>query len=159
MSKLIAAAFVLVIVSGAYAQDKSAKLSGLSWLTGCWEDRKAATGYVLSEQWMKAEGGMMLGVGRTVRGDKASDWEFMRIEQTGDGLTFFAKPKANPDWTAFPMVRMTASEIVFENSSHDFPNRVIYRLPKPDLITPRIEGTINGKAQAIDFSLKRVDCR
>lgn len=159
MKKLTAVAFVLAFTCTSFAQTKRAKLADLGWLAGCWEDRKSATAFLLSEQWMKPEGGMMIGVGRTIRDGKASDWEFMRIEQTGDGLTFFAKPKANPDWTAFPMVRMSSTEILFENSGHDFPNRVIYRHPKPDLITPRIEGTINGKMQAIDFSLERVACR
>ena len=143
----------------AAAQLKPAKIADLSWLTGCWESSKPESGYLLSEQWMRPEGGMMIGMGRTVRDRKAQDWEFMRIEQTGDGLTFFAKPKANRDETPFKMTRMSESEIVFEDPAHDFPQKVTYRLTKTGSLAPSIEGMINGKLKTIEFPMQRVECR
>lgn len=158
MKKLAALVFTFFLACSAVAQGKPAKLTDLGWLAGCWEASKPDTGFMLSEQWMKPEGGMMIGMGRTIQSGKAVDWEFMRIEQSGDGLTFFAKPKVNNEETRFKMIRMSDSEVAFENLAHDFPQRVIYRLTKADLLTPSIEGTINGKSKAIEFPMQRVPC-
>jgi hypothetical protein len=102
---------------------------------------------------------MMIGMGRTVRGGKTADWEFMRIEQVGDDLIFFAKPKANKEETPFKMVRIAESEVVFEDPAHDFPQKVTYRLTKSGSLAPSIEGMINGKPKKIDFPMQRVECR
>ena len=159
MKKLVALVFILVLAYSVAAQSNPAKLSDLSWLAGCWEARKPGNLFVLSEQWMKPDGGIMLGMGRTVEDRKAVDWEFMSIEQNGDSLTFFARPKSNQHVTAFKMLRISASEVVFENPTHDFPQRVIYRLPKVDSLAPSIEGTIDGKLKTIEFQMQRVECR
>ena len=160
MKKLVALVFTFFLACSAVAQGKPAKLTDLGWLAGCWEASKPDTGFMLSEQWMKPEGeGMMIGMGRTIL-ERVRPWtgEFMRIEQSGDGLTFFAKPKVNNEETRFKMIRMSDSEVAFENLAHDFPQRVIYRLTKADLLTPSIEGTINGKSKAIEFPMQRVPC-
>lgn len=151
--------FAVVLACCAAAQQKPVKISDLGWLAGCWETRKPDTGFILSEQWMKPEGGMMIGMGRTVNGGRAVDWEFMRIEQRGDGLAFVAKPKANKDETTFSMIRMSESEVVFENPTHDFPQRVSYRLAPADSLVPRIEGTVGGKLKSIEFPMQRTQCR
>jgi hypothetical protein len=46
---------------------------------------------------------------------------------------------------------------VFENPTHDFPQRVIYRR-EGDSLLGRIEGMTNGQQKAVDFPLKRVSC-
>jgi hypothetical protein len=45
--------------------------------------------------------------------------------------------------------------VVFENLSHDFPQRVIYRRNADSSITARIEGTVNGEARGRDFPYRR----
>lgn len=69
-----------------------------------------------------------------------------------------AKPSSAKEETAFTAIRMTATEIVFENAKHDFPQRVIYRLDSKDALSARIEGRNNGKDMAMDFSMKRIRC-
>ena len=159
MKYLTAIVLVFLFAFSAIAQTKPAKLTDLAWLAGCWQSSKPDTGDLLSEQWMKPEGGMMIGMGRTVRGGKAADWEFMRIEQVGDSLTFYAKPRANKEETPFKMSRMSESEVVFEDPAHDFPQRVTYRLTKTGSLAPSIEGMINGKLKTIDFPMQKVECR
>ncbi|HYE87055.1 MAG TPA: DUF6265 family protein [Vicinamibacterales bacterium] len=51
---------------------------------------------------------------------------------------------------AFPLVRSGPGEAVFENPSHDFPQRVIYRR-EGDRLTGRIEGRSNGTEQAMEW--------
>ena len=103
---------------------------------------------------------MMIGMGRTIKGGKAVDWEFMRIEQRGKDLYYLAKPKENAAETPFKLIRSSASEAVFENPEHDFPQRVIYRLAKSGNLEARIEGTASdGKVKGIDFPMDRKKCQ
>ena len=157
MKKIAALIITLIFTLPAAAQSKPVKLADLGWLAGCWEASKPDKGFMLSEQWMKPNGGMMVGMGRTIQDGRAADYEFMRIEQTGDSLRFFAKPKANPDETPFDMIRFSESEVAFENPKHDFPQRVIYRRDGTNL-TARIEGTKDGKTRGIDFPYSRAKC-
>lgn len=154
MQTLATLLFITFLASASSAQ---MKLADLKWLAGCWESRDDAKHSLLGEQWTQPAGGMMLGMGRTVKDGKAVDFEFMRIEQRGDGLVFIARPRANKDDTEFAAIKMSGTEIVFENPQHDFPQRVIYRLDKTTL-RARIEGTRAGKARAVDFPMSRVKC-
>ena len=140
------------------AGQTSASISDLAGLAGCWERSDEAKQMSVSEQWMKPAGGAMLGMGRTLRSDKLADWEFMRIEQRVDGALFFvARPRANNEDTEFKMISSKPGEFVFENSTHDFPQRVIYRFSR-DAMSGRIEGKMNGREIGIDFPFKKVKC-
>jgi hypothetical protein len=82
----------------------------------------------------------------------------MTIRTTADGqLVFVAQPGGSPP-TEFPARSKSAAEITFENQSHDFPNRVIYRKTGPDSMLGRIEGILDGQARAIDFRFNRTPC-
>ena len=150
---MISAAFT----SEGLAQSKSYSLDKLGFMAGCWES-SGSKDRVGSEQWMKPAGGMMMGMGRTVSGGKAVDYEFMRIEQRGEDVFFIAQPKANAAETPFKLIRLDENGAVFENPEHDFPQRVIYRPTKEGNLAARIEGTMQGKAKGIDFPMVRKAC-
>jgi hypothetical protein len=137
-----------------HGQDTS--LGGFSALAGCWE-RADKSGSVISEMWMKPAGTSMLGVGRTVKGGKTADYEFMRIEQQADGVYYVARPKANTTETAFKLKTASGTDFVFENPEHDFPQRIIYKI-NGNVLAARIEGTRNGKSMGFDFNMDRVNC-
>ncbi len=154
---ILSVVFICVVfVFNIAAQDKT-KLGELHWFSGCWETKDDAKKLLVSEQWMKPVGGMMLGVGRTVKNGKAVDFEFMRIEQKGNDVFFIAKPRANNDETPFKLIKSIGSEAVFENPEHDFPQRVMYKRQGTKL-TGRIEGSNNGKFLGIDFPMTRARC-
>lgn len=155
-------ALIAVIVAVSFhltsqAQGKPARLADLGWMAGCWESKSDTKGRVFSEQWMKPAGGIMIGMGRTLQNGKPADWEFMRIEQQSADLVFIAHPKANKEETPFKMIEMNAGRIVFENATHDFPQRVLYAAVKDGLMA-RIEGTNKGKFMGMDFPMVRVKC-
>lgn len=154
MYKLTGFLFALILVSATAAQPRLADFAGMA---GCWERRDDAKKLIVSEQWMSPEGTSIIGMARTVKNGKTTDWEFMRIEERLGGIYFVAKPKANPAETDFKLVRSANGEYVFENAAHDFPQRVIYKGDATRL-TGRIEGTNKGKPLAIDFPMVRVKC-
>jgi Domain of unknown function (DUF6265) len=140
-----------------HSQMLPTKIEDISWLAGCWERVDPSKGLQINEQWMKPAGGTMFGTGRTVKNGKTIDYEFTRIETRPEGLFFVARPSANKADTDFKIIRSSKFEIVFENPSHDFPQRVMYRREGDDLFA-RIEGNRGGKLVGIDFPMKRQSC-
>ena len=111
-------------VSGGSSDADRSLIARLSWLSGCWQQSKGDR--IIEEQWMAPRGGTMLGMGRTVKGDKTGDYEVMRIEE-GDGHLVFTAHPSGQEEASFTSVELTNTKVVFENPSHDFPQRVVYR--------------------------------
>lgn len=93
-----------------------------SWLAGHW--RSEASGRVSEEIWMEPEGGLMTGMGRSLRDGRATGFEFAYIT-TGEDAAYFAQPGGRPA-TRFALVSHQGSRAVFENPDHDFPQRIEY---------------------------------
>lgn len=131
-------------------------LARLAWLAGCWAAESGERGS--GEMWSAAAGGTMLGISRTVKKQQTVAHEFMQIRsQPGGGLVFIALPSGQSE-TRFAMIALSASEVIFENATHDFPQRVIYRRTGPETALGRIEGMRHGVARGIDFPLRRASC-
>jgi hypothetical protein len=145
---------VLVAYTAVGAQTKLAAVQGMA---GCWERRDDDKKLFISEHWMSPAGTSILGMGRTVKNGRTTDWEYMRIDEREDGLYFVARPRANNEETSFKLISTAPNSFVFENKSHDFPQRVIYKV-QGDALTGRIEGLNNGKEMGIDFPMRRVKC-
>jgi hypothetical protein len=144
--------FLFTAAAAAFAQTD---VSSLSWLAGCWE-MQPAPGLTIQEQWTKPAGGTLLGVGRTIKGGKTVFTEFQRISVENGKLTFTARI-GTKGVTEFPLLRMADGEIIFENPTHDFPQRILYRKNGPNL-SARIEGLDKGKERHEDFPYTRAKC-
>ena len=123
-----------------------------SWMVGTWSETKDGT--TTREMWMAPQDGAMSGVTQTNAGGKLVSIEVASITAEPAGVTFTARPQGQPP-TAFVLKPGKTGEAVFENPAHDFPQRVIYRRCGQDLCA-RIEGTMDGKSQAMDWRYKRV---
>lgn len=156
--KFGAVIFVIVVVaSSAFAQAKF-DVASVKWMTGCWEMRNEAKGSSVIEQWTNSDGGALFGIGRTFKKGKLVSWEIMRIVQENDSAKFFAQLPNAAQATPFALKSANAAEMIFENLQNDFPHRVIYRNAGENKLAARIEGKINGKDQAMDFSFVKVKC-
>jgi len=118
----------------------SPALAQLSWLAGAWsgDDR----GTLNEEVWLAPSGGLMLAMHRDTAGGKATGFEFLRIEEDGQGLVYRAMPQGHPP-TDFRRVAQGPSCVVFENPEHTFPRRVLY-WREGAALHARIEGTRQG---------------
>jgi len=128
---------------------ETTSLAELSWITGDWQTLPGGRAQI-EEHWTQPAGGSMMGVSRTVAGDKTVEFEYLRIEQRADGIYYVAHPKARCPGTDFKLTRATATEAVFENPQHDFPKRIIYRKTE-DGLTASIDGGEGTKAMAFAF--------
>ena len=148
-----AAALSLCLEATAQPQDPT---WAVAWMTGCWaaEGKEFGTG----EAWLTPAGGSMLGVGRTVRAGKTVDFEFMQIRVGHEGkLVFIALPAGKTE-TTFVASVVGPEGVVFENPSHDFPQKVSYRKTGAETIVARIEGVRDGVVRGINFPMRRSSC-
>ena len=151
----VTAIFVFYVTS--FAQEVKPTIESLGWISGCWEQNDAVKKRFGSEQWMKPSGGSMIGMSRTVKNGKTVAFEFLRIVQDDTGIHYISRPSQNKEETLFKLIKFSPNEIVFENPTHDFPQRIIYRLDKTNLFA-RIEGNNNGKAMGVDFPMTKAKC-
>ena len=145
---------VMIGWSGAGIAQAPATIADAGFIAGCWSFER--NGRMVEEHWLAPAGGSLLGVSRTVAGGKTAEFEFLQIRETSDGLAYIAKPSGQPEAT-FKMASKASNTIVFENPTHDFPQRISYKR-EGDTLTARVEGTMNGKARGIDFPYKRTAC-
>ncbi len=128
------------------------KVEDLSWMSGDWE---TAPGRMqIDEHWTKPAGGSMIGLSRTVAGNRTVFYEYLRIETRGADIFYVAHPKARTPGTDFKLVKLSGQEAVFENPAHDFPKRIIYRKNADGSLTARIEGDGTEKEKARDFQYR-----
>jgi len=127
-------------------------LSSLSWMAGNWSGVQG--GVDMEEFWQQPKGNTMLGLHRDVAGGKTVSFEFLRIEATPEAITYWASPRGRPA-TPFRLIEQKGKRVVFENAKHDFPQRVIYWLGDDGAMHAKIEGTMNGKPAAEEWTWRR----
>jgi hypothetical protein len=122
----------------------------VAWLEGCWE--MSSAGRTVEERWTPPRGDSMLGMSRTIRDGTLVEYEFIVLRQKGDRLAYVAHPSGQKPAT-FLSTRIDASEIVFENPSHDFPKVIGYRLQGKALTA-----WVSGGSRRVEFPYVRVNC-
>lgn len=149
LKRSVPAVFCLLLLT-IQASTQTLTLADLSWLTGDWQTAPGGKAQI-EEHWTQAAGASMMGMGRTVAGDKTVEFEYVRIEQRADGIYYVAHPKGRCPGTDFKLTRGSATEAVFENPQHDFPKRVIYRKGADDSLTAMIDGGEGTKAMTFAY--------
>lgn len=132
------------------------EIDQVAWLAGCWRSENAEPGS--GEQWMPSAGGTMLGMSRTVRQGKTVEFEFMELRYLPDGTFAFIAHPSGQQTAVFPLLRISNAEVVFENSTHDFPQRIAYAKDGESKLRARIEGMRDGALRVIEFPFSRVSC-
>jgi len=140
----------IFVVTASTQTPQTHSLSDLLWLSGDWQT--PAGGRVqIEEHWTQPAGGSMMGMSRTVSGEKTVEFEYLRIEQRADGIYYVAHPKARCPGTDFKLTRVSPIEAVFENPEHDFPKRIIYRKSADDALTASIDAGEGTKTMSFGY--------
>jgi len=151
---VIAIVFLLLIGFSVHARAQATvtDLTGLAWMAGNWTGVQG--GVEMEELWQAPKGNTMLGLHRDVAGGSTVSFEFLRIEAKPDGISYWASPDGRPA-TQFRLIELKGKRVVFENAKHDFPQRVIYWLGDDGALHAKIEGTVNGKTSAEEWTWRR----
>lgn len=139
MMKLLGIATLAALtVATAAAQEgrpaARATIADVAWLEGVWGLERPTVD--IEERWMPAAGGAMLGVSRTIKGDRMVAFEYLRIVERDGGLVYVAQPNGRPP-TEFVLTAVGPRAATFENPTHDFPKVIAYTL--------RADGTLEAR--------------
>jgi hypothetical protein len=151
----VATLCLLVAGLGRPARATDPSIQSVAWLQGCWES--ATPQRTIDEQWSAPRGGTMLGTGRTVRGERTVDYEFVLLRVDAGHLAYEAHPAGQPS-AVFTASAATADRVVFENPVHDYPQQVGYERRGADGLLGWIDGKEHGQAHRVEFSYQRVAC-
>lgn len=127
----------------------------LSWMSGYW--LACDDGREVSETWTDPRGGLMAGNSVTLQNGRVS-FELSRIAPTqrgASGVAYFAEVEGAPP-VVFPAVEVSGTRVVFENTGHDFPQRVIYER-EGDVLKARIEGRMGEREQVMAWEYRKAD--
>lgn len=151
---IIIGVFLFTSVS---AQTKAPTINDLKWLAGCWEINHPDEKVLISEQWMLPAADGMLGMSRTIRNDKMSAYELMRIIQKETEIFYIVRPSSKKDDVTFKLVEWKANEISFEREGDEFPSKITYKLVKKDSLTAYLTGRLRRRTM-IEYPYKRIKC-
>lgn len=129
-----------------------ARVASLDWMTGTWErksDRDTVT-----ESWVGPGNGLMVAANLTAFANGRKSFEFLRIAETPEGFSYFASPGGKAP-VEFKLKEAAERRVVFENTAHDFPQRILYWRDGDHLVA-RIEGSIKGKDRSEEWRFSRV---
>ena len=138
------------------AQSVSGPIDRAAWLSGCWEMR--VRDRLRMEMWMPPAGGTMMGASRTTRAGVVREYEQLRLHTSGDTLIYSALPSGQ-SLADFRSTLISETSLVFENPTHDFPKKIVYRRVGADSIVARVEGPgPNNTSRGFDVPMTRASC-
>ncbi len=129
------------------------ELQKFKWLAGSWQSKRGDKSSI--ESWQLAEGPSMAGIGMSIRDGDTTVVETMTLTEANGKIVFTADVRGNPAPVPFEMVEWDSSRAVFENTGHDFPQRIIYFPIDDDSLHVRIEGDQNGNLLHMTFGFTR----
>lgn len=111
----------------------------------------------LFENWVIINSNEMHGKSYRINNNDTTLLEEVKLSGNHDKVLYIPVVKGeNKDQpVSFKLISFANKQFVFENSTHDFPQRVIYHLIRKDSIHAWIEGKHNGKDARSDYYFKR----
>ncbi len=131
------------------------KIDEVAWFLGSWENNTREMNF--REIWTK-ENDSLYKVHSfiTIKNDTVFN-ENVALLERNDSLFYIVsvKNQNNEKPVSFYMSSFKNDEITFENPTHDFPNKIIYKKINPDSIVATIVGVQKGNPVSEDFPMKK----
>lgn len=126
-----------------------ATIAEVGWMAGVWVGSVGSS--TAEERWTPPAGATMLGVARTVRNDRLTGFEFLRITEREGTLVYAAMPNGRSPATEFILTRVEARSVTFENPAHDFPKVIRYSLGEDGVLEAVVSGDPGQRPQTFRF--------
>lgn len=134
---------------------KFAQLEKANWFLGNWENTTEEMTF--KELW-KQENDSVFGAESFVTVQKDTVfYEKVQLMQRNDSLFYIVsvKDQNKEKPVSFYLTTATANQLVFENPTHDFPNKIEYNKIGTDSIRATIYGLKDGKEVSENFPMKK----
>jgi len=154
-TKLLIIVVGLIILS-AWTTNQPNNITKADWLVGTWENKTQRGS--MYETWNKVSDKELKGKSYMVKEKDTIVFENLRLVQEQDGLFYIPIVKNQNDGLPVRFIAKTisATQLVFENPKHDFPQIISYTKISTDSLVAEISGTKNGKERKQTFPMKRV---
>jgi hypothetical protein len=133
----------------------AAKMNKISWILGEWIQSDSAGTF--HEKWIVNPDNSFDGIGYLMVENDTIFAEDLQIRISGDNIYYVPTLINQNDGkeVLFRLDSLTDNLMIFENSQHDFPTRIIYTHPTSDSLHAWIEGIDKGKQRREDFRMAR----
>ncbi len=127
------------------------------WFLGTWQNK--TTEGLYTEQWNKKNDSVYCGISTVVVSNNDTVfYESILLQQKNDSLYYIVsvKNQNNELPVSFKLIKCNSNQLIFENSTHDFPSKITYLKITQDSMVASIFGLINGKEKTEKFPMKKI---
>lgn len=112
---------------------------------------------LLYEKWILAGESELWSKSFKLNNSDTTILEHVQLVERKDGIFYIpvVENQNNRQPVSFKLVESAGNRYVFENKLHDYPQRIIYNLVKPDSMVARIEGEKNGRSRGSNYYFVR----
>lgn len=150
---------VVVCVLFFSCQNKSEKkfeqLEKMNWLVGQWEN-KMPNG-LLTETWKKENDSTFTGNSYFINAKDTVHFESIVLKQLKEELLYSATVigQNNDEPVDFKLTSSNENSFVFENPTHDYPQKIVYKKVNENSLVATISGMQQGKMSEESYEMKR----
>lgn len=125
----------------------------LNALTGLWrmETKKGP----LYESWQQVNDSVMKGISYRLNQGDTMILEIVSLVKRGAFIYYIPNVEENKREVVFTLRSTTDDKYVFENPAHDFPQRIVYELPRGKVLHAWIEGKTKDGVRRSDYSFMK----
>lgn len=152
--------FFVMLAAALCARAEDAKdlkdINKLAFMSGCWAFTEK--GSTTEEYWIQPAGGTMMGLSRTVAGDKTVFTEYIQMREHEGVITMFVQLRMAETSTVFKLTKLDGQEAIF-TTALAWPRQLSYKLQPDGTLFAKIEGVQNGREVAQVFPYKKMKCQ
>jgi hypothetical protein len=141
--------FIMLLLAVVSCQKKESvekdKIKAAEWIIGNWEN-KSSEG-VLNENWKKVNDSTFSATSYFIKEKDTLHFETIVLAQKGETLTYITTVKGQNENkpVTFLSISETENKFTFENSKHDYPQKITYTKSANNTLTTEISGKLQGK--------------
>ncbi|MEK8180090.1 DUF6265 family protein [Flavobacterium buctense] len=155
-SIIIISVAILFVSCQNKGEKKFDKLEKMNWLVGQWEN-KAPEG-LLTETWTKENDSTFSGQTYFIKNEKDTvHSESIVLTQLKEELIYrpTVKGQNNDEPIDFKLTSAVENSFVFENSKHDYPQKITYKKINDKALVATISGSQQGKQSSESYPMKK----
>ena len=151
--------------SAAATPPAKATVDQLGWVAGAW--RGTLNDRTIEQTWSAPLAGSMIAMYRSIRDNKATLYELLAMEQSGDGVVLRIKhfapgaglvsQEAKDQSADHTLVKLDGRTAVFEGGAAGSPARITFNSPDPSTLNITVERQREGKPVSTEFRYKRIN--
>ena len=135
---------------------QKADFNKATWLLGTWENKTARGS--MYETWKKVSDRELAGKSYALNENDTIVFETVQLIQNEKGMFYIptVKNQNNGMPITFTLTKISDTSMTFENSQHDFPQKISYTKITTDSLVAEISGIRNGSKRSQTFPMKKL---